>query len=231
MLGLMDFDHQIALDHPSFHDGPTDVPYFTMSGTSQSAAVVSGAAALLLQAESNLTPDQVKCRLMVTARPAMSADGSSLFNLFQSGRRSDQRRAMRWPVRSTTVPTSDSTSRPISPAPNTSPVAARRDSDGNYYIEGLDGFIWSDDSLTSEGFIWSDDSLFSEGFIWSDKSFWSEGFIWSDGTIESGGFIWSDTSIFSDGFIWSDTAGQDGALLPSASLDSSMSINAWVDQE
>jgi hypothetical protein len=229
MLGLMGFEHQIAIDHPTFHDGPTDVPYFTMSGTSQSAAVVTGAAALLLQAEPALTPDQVKCRLMVTARPAIAADGSSLFNLFRQG--------------AGLINVWDALEVEINDCANTGmdiaadlsgdkhfAGSARQDEDGNYYIEGLDGFIWSDDSLYSEGFIWSDDSLFSEGFIWSDKSFWSEGFIWSDGTVASGGFIWSDSSVFSGGFIWSDSADGSGSA-PAVSEETGMSINAWVDQE
>ena len=41
--------------------------YFRMSGTSVAAPMVAGAAALLLQDEPNLTPDQVKYRLMTTA--------------------------------------------------------------------------------------------------------------------------------------------------------------------
>jgi serine protease AprX len=43
--------------------------YFKGSGTSFSTAVVSGSAALLLQREPNLTPDQVKARLLGTAAP------------------------------------------------------------------------------------------------------------------------------------------------------------------
>lgn len=41
--------------------------YYEMSGTSMATAVVSGAAALLIQKDPTLTPDQVKGRLMLTA--------------------------------------------------------------------------------------------------------------------------------------------------------------------
>lgn len=54
----------IPTNHPA---NRVDNTYFRMSGTSMSAPVVSGVAALLLEDEPNLTPDQVKYRLMATA--------------------------------------------------------------------------------------------------------------------------------------------------------------------
>jgi serine protease AprX len=51
-------------DHP---DRFVDGGYFRISGTSMATPMVAGAAALLLQAEPDLTPDQVKYRLLETA--------------------------------------------------------------------------------------------------------------------------------------------------------------------
>jgi serine protease AprX len=55
---------RLVVDHPTHYVGPF---YFRMSGTSMAAPMVAGSAALLLQDEPNLTPDQVKYRLMATA--------------------------------------------------------------------------------------------------------------------------------------------------------------------
>lgn len=42
-------------------------PYFVLSGTSMATPMVSGAAALMVQQDPTLTPDQIKARLMLTA--------------------------------------------------------------------------------------------------------------------------------------------------------------------
>ncbi len=60
--------------------------YFKMSGTSMSAAVVSGIAALMLHDQPGLTPDQVKYRLSMTARPQFSeATGEMAYSIWQQG--------------------------------------------------------------------------------------------------------------------------------------------------
>ncbi len=61
---LVNTNMGMAKAHPSNVLSNT---YFKMSGTSVSSPMVSGAVAILLQDEPNLTPDQVKYRLMATA--------------------------------------------------------------------------------------------------------------------------------------------------------------------
>src|SRR5262249_52790319 len=49
--------------------------YFRLTGTSMATPVAAGSAALLLQQQTNLGPDQVKAILMGTTRPYGSATG------------------------------------------------------------------------------------------------------------------------------------------------------------
>ncbi len=69
---LRDPGSTIDLAHPGAVVGTR---FFRGSGTSQAAAVTSGAVALLLQARPALTPDQVKALLRSTATPLALLDG------------------------------------------------------------------------------------------------------------------------------------------------------------
>ena len=75
-------DSNLALEHPDHRvDPPYDSLYFRMSGTSMASAVAAGAVALLLQDEPELTPDQVKYRLMATARPFNYGNGAGYLDI------------------------------------------------------------------------------------------------------------------------------------------------------
>ena len=75
--------------HPDHRIGDTTSGrdyYFRMSGTSMASAVTAGAVALLLQDEPDLTPDQVKYRLMATARafdgPEPGSTGAGYLDIY-----------------------------------------------------------------------------------------------------------------------------------------------------
>jgi serine protease AprX len=73
-----------SIDQAYFSTGDIDTRFFRGSGTSQAAAMVSGAAALLEQQHPGISPDQVKALLKVTATPinaASYAQGSGELNL------------------------------------------------------------------------------------------------------------------------------------------------------
>src|SRR5439155_8460881 len=66
--------------------------YFRLSGTSAATPMIAGAAALLLQRQPGLSPDQVKAIMLATTQPYggpapsdPSADGSGLLDAYAAG--------------------------------------------------------------------------------------------------------------------------------------------------
>ena len=70
------------LEHPEYQLRSGE---FVMTGSSQAAALVSGLAALLLQLEPELSPDQLKCMLTSSADPAINQDGLLAYSPFEQG--------------------------------------------------------------------------------------------------------------------------------------------------
>jgi serine protease AprX len=73
----------ISRNHTANNVSPN---YFSMAGTSQAAAVVSGIAALTLSNNSQLSPDEVKFRIMYTSFPWIDLETTeAVYSLWQQG--------------------------------------------------------------------------------------------------------------------------------------------------
>ncbi len=82
MTGLINPDSAMAIEQPEdiLRGGE-----FVSTGSSQATAFASGVVALLLQLEPGLTPDDIKCKLISSAEPAINRDGRLAYSPFQQG--------------------------------------------------------------------------------------------------------------------------------------------------
>ena len=171
---MSQYSARIAAEHPEFQ---VNGNYFRMSGTSQSTAVVTGVVALMLEEKPWLTPDDVKCQLMSSAKQAVDATGALAYSVFQQGAGVvNAQRA----VASTDLACAN---RGLDLAADLAGKAhfgglAQQDSAGNFYVIGVDGSLWSRGNLYSDGYLWSRSTLDSAS-LWSAGFLWSNGYLWS----------------------------------------------------
>ena len=231
MRGLLPANTRLARSHPEAHDGDK---YFTMSGTSQATAVVTGVVALMLSEDPSLMPDDVKCRLLSTSKAAFSDENTFAYSVFQQG--------------AGLVNAQDAINSSKTKCANQSldieldladvqhfGGPAEKDENGNFYIKSPDGTVSNDG-----GIFWRDGGIFwrDGGIFWRDSEpFWQDGGIfWRDGGIfwRDAAYTWNDGGIFwRDGFPESDGGifWRDGDFVWQDSIDSDSKINRWVEQE
>jgi len=222
--GLMSLDSQIVQEHPEYHDGGR---YFEMSGTSQAAAVVSGVVALMLTKDGTLTPDQVKCKLIASARPALTADNKLAYSVFQQG--------------AGVINAYDAVYSSADNCANQGMDIAKDlageehyvgnaniDDNGDFYVEGLgEDFVWqhNKDAVVRNGEIGAD------GLIWK-TNVGINGLIWKT-NVNVDGLIWK-TNLEVDGLIWKTNLGTDGLIWKTNAdftSQETISVNSWVTQE
>jgi len=216
--GLMSFDSALVVEHPEFHDGGR---YFEMSGTSQAAAVVSGVVALMLTENPALTPDEVKCRLMDSAKTAYSDNGSIAYSVFQQG--------------AGIVNATDALSSTATQCANQSLNIAKDiageshyygpsniDENGNFYVEGMgEEYIWNlaNENLAGDVLIWKN-NFETDVLIWKNSAT-TDVLIWKN-SFETDVLIWKN-NVETDVLIWKNNF--------SGSEVATIGINSWVEQQ
>jgi serine protease AprX len=155
--------------------------YFEFSGTSMAAPVVSGAAALMLQKDPTLTPNDLKARLMKSAIKVWRTDRTTADIYSRGAGYLNIPRALQCTARVT--------------SPALSPYCTR---DGNRVTVHTEQAIWADQAVWSDQAIWADRKVDGDQAIWSDQAIWADQAVWSDQA------IWADQAIWSDQAIWAD---------------------------
>jgi len=238
MVGLLPSNTRLAKDHPEAHDGGK---YFVMSGTSQATAVVTGIVALMLSDDSTLTPDDVKCRLVTTAQPAILDDGTPAYSVFQQGAGLVNAQTALNSQQTQCANQSIDIALDLSGAQHYAGPAAQ-DENGAYYIKDENG-----EAISDGGTFWRDGGTFwrDGGTFWRDGgTFWRDGgTFWRDGGTfwRDGGTFWRDGGTFwrdsldswdqgypesNSGFIFSD-----GGFIWRDNITDNSQVNRWVTQE
>ena len=191
--------------------------YYVLNGTSMAAPIVSGAAALLIGTNPNLTPDQVKARLMKTAYKALPAASTvvtggntytSYYDIFTVGAGYLDIQAA---LSNTDLPSGNA----LSPSLNYS------SSTDTGTLSFAPGSAFQSSGTFASAVIWGTDQ-FADGFavIWGTSSTWANAVIWGTDGPSAFAVIWgtgANGPVNSTAVIWG-TGFQAAAMNPLISI-------------
>ncbi|MFT6700516.1 MAG: serine protease AprX [Pseudomonadales bacterium] len=183
--------------------------YQEISGTSQASAVVSGIAALILQNDPSLSPDDVKCRIISSAKMAVAQNDQMAFSPFEQGH------GMVNAYDAVTSTKTGCANRGLNIQDDIAGLThyagpARLADNGSFEIRFPSGLVmsegtqWGDAGMFAEGTQWGDAGMFSEGTQWGDAGMFSEGTQWGDAGILAEGMRWGNAGMFAEGTQWGD---------------------------
>jgi serine protease AprX len=205
------------------NDGKT---YMRLSGTSMAAPMVSGAVALLLEKEPQLTPDQVKAILMKTANkqfptssavtdPVTGQTFTSRYDIFTIGAGYVDVEAA---LNSTDVPPSALGAQ--------SPVAVFNSSTGTVTISSSysdvcgSSAVWGDSAvwgsaLCGSSAVWGDSAVWGSSAVWGDSAVWGssvllsgssavwgDSAVWGSSTLAGFSAVWGSSAVWGDSAVW-----------------------------
>jgi serine protease AprX len=241
--GVMDKQTLIRETYALYNDvDMTEHNYFELSGSSQSTAVTSGIVALMLQANPNLSPDDIKCRLIETAKAATTETGALAFSVFQQGAGLVDAMAA---IESTAMGCSNaglSIEKDLSGEEHFIGPARRYENGGDYYIPGIEGLEWSgvysdsqlwrNTSFNADSQLWRNTSFNADSQLWRHTSFNSNSQLWRNTSFSADSQLWRNTSFNADSQLWRNTSfNTDSQLWRNTSFNTDSIVREWVNHE
>jgi serine protease AprX len=186
--------------------------YFELSGTSQATAITSGIVALMLQHNPDLSPDTIKCRLLDTARTAITDENQLAYSVFQQGAGLVDAIAAIDSTADNCGNAALNIDNDIANEEHFTGPARFNEDDGTFYVLGMEGSEWS--------------GVYTDSQLWSTRRFSSDSQLWSTRSFDSDSQLWSTRRFDSDSQLWSTRR------FSSESLSDPLSIqHKWVEHE
>lgn len=170
----------------------TSSTYFTLSGTSMAAPMVSGAAALLIQKDATLTPDTVKARLMKSASKTFPTSSSvtdtatglvytTYYDLFTVGAGYlDVWEAL-----------NNQDTLPAGYSAKSQTVSYNATTNTTSVVNGT-SVVWGVNVVWGENVVWG------SNVVWGDNVVWGSNVVWGDSTAVGFNVVWGANVVWGD---------------------------------
>ncbi|MGO9087705.1 MAG: S8 family peptidase [Candidatus Sulfotelmatobacter sp.] len=190
----------------------TNHDYFILSGTSMATPAVTGAVALLLEQNPNLTPDQIKARLMKTAYktfptsstatdPTTGQTYTSYYDLFTVG--------AGYVDVSAALANTDLVPATVGAA--LSPTAVYNSSTGTVTLSTGNG------SVPASSVAWGTSVAWGASVVWGNNVagssvVWGNSVVWSSSTAQGFSVVWSSSTTSASSVVWSSSLTGDASF-------------------
>jgi serine protease AprX len=174
-------------------DGKAD--YFTLSGTSMATPAVAGAAALMLEEQNTLTPDQVKARLMKTAyKMGMFSTSAYVPHLFMSFVDFYDLFSVGSGLLNVQAATANTDLAPAGVGSALSPYAVYNQQTGVVSLVYGNGTVSSNSVVWGSSVVWGTSVVWGSNLVSGNSVVWGSSIAWSNNLLSAFSVVWGSST-------------------------------------